>query len=800
MAEQGTFIGNLLARRVPQILGLYVGAAWLTVEMGEWVTDQLGLPGGWVLYVFLVLVVMLPSVVLLAWNHGQPGRDRWTRGEKIGLPLNGLLAAVVVTALIVGEGPVPTSPTVYAGSAVVERTLVDETGQEQTFAVAREGFHRRIATFFWSQEDAAGDGADASWESYAIAWLLNIDLGRNPLLSVLTPYSGDWIDELRSAGFEDAVGEPLSLALSLAREADVEQIIRGRFDRSDGEFRLQAEVVDVETGRIVVEHEARGESLVAAVSSLTDAVSRELFDGIERDAASFVDIRLQEASSASVEALEVMVRSFNAYHFDRDTELALESVRRAIEIDPEFALAYARLYSLLRANGQFDAAAAAIDRALALDYKLDSELVFGLKANRYAVLGDYDKAIRVLEMWTEVHPDSLQAQVTLANNLITIGRLDDAATAIQAAREIDPDDPSLDRLRFNLEKLRGNYDEAAQRLQSYIESEPQDSAARLELGSLYLLQGMFDRARRVLEDAQMVASDPFAAELQLMLLDARSGRLPEVLSDTAAALERLDRPNERSQVLMVRYRALSSAGRFNDLLDLLASNQETLTEAMPSMNVWMLVAQIRSEAYQALGRPDDAMAALEAAESRVGDPMARYMAFHRLEVLAEFSGDPDEMARQLERFRFFKTNFSYSGMQAYLRFAEALMAASQDRTGEAVERMRAAAQALRGSGVALDFYALDGFDFALARMLAEDGSNAEARSVIDDLLERHPAFGEARLLLARLHEADGRIDEARAQLDRLLQQWEGADPDYLAYQEALALRAGLDSEVAATTP
>jgi tetratricopeptide (TPR) repeat protein len=771
-----------------------VGAAWLIVEMGEWVTDQMGLPAGWLVYVFIVMAIMLPSVILLAWNHGQPGRDRWTRGEKIGLPANALIAAGVVAALTVGSDDPGAPETVYAGSAVVERTLIDETGEEQTFAVAREGFHKRLGVFFFPREGAGSGSDEPAWESYAIAWLLNVDLDRDPLLTAITPYSGDFIDELRSAGFERAVGEPLSLDLSLAREENLDQLVRGRYEKSDDAYRITAEIVDVNNGRVAAELEASGATLVEAVSDLSDAVSGELFAGVERDASAYVDVRLEEASSTSAEAIEAMIRSYNTHDLDRDTPGAVEWVRRAIELDPEFALAYARLHSLLRAQGDLAGSAQAIDQALALEYKLATDLVFGLKANRYAVTGDYDKAVRVIEMWTEVHPESFQAHFTLATNLVTVGRIDDAARALEHARAIDPEHTGLDRLQFSIEKLRGNFDEAEQRLQAYIEREPQDVAARLELGNLHLLQGEFDRAQRVFEDAQMVAKDPFEAELNLMLVDARSGRLDVVLADTAAALDRLDTPMALAQVMMMRYRALVTAGRFQEVLDLLDRHIDTLAAAMSPVNSLLVAAQVRSEAHRALGQRDEAMAALDSIEERLGEPMARYVAINRLEVLADFPDNAEEMQRQLERFRFFETNFSFSGTLAYLRYGEALVAERQGATSEAVEHMRAAIESMRASSVALDMYALDGFDFVLARMLMADGASAEARTVIEALLERHPAYGEARLLLARLDAAAGRVPAARSQLQMLMRQWADADPDYTALQEARALRDSLPAD------
>ena len=42
------------------------------------------------------MIVMLPAVALLAYNHGAPGRDRWTKTERVFVPLNVLVAAAMI--------------------------------------------------------------------------------------------------------------------------------------------------------------------------------------------------------------------------------------------------------------------------------------------------------------------------------------------------------------------------------------------------------------------------------------------------------------------------------------------------------------------------------------------------------------------------------------------------------------------------------------------------------------------------------------------------------------------------------
>ncbi|MEM7505004.1 MAG: hypothetical protein AAF417_23480, partial [Pseudomonadota bacterium] len=92
MASSPSFLANLIQRRVPHIVGMYVAAAWLIIELGDWVTSRFSLPPDLTSYVFIAMVAMLPAVILVAYNHGTPGKDEWTRGERVFVPLNALAA------------------------------------------------------------------------------------------------------------------------------------------------------------------------------------------------------------------------------------------------------------------------------------------------------------------------------------------------------------------------------------------------------------------------------------------------------------------------------------------------------------------------------------------------------------------------------------------------------------------------------------------------------------------------------------------------------------------------------------
>ncbi|MCK4312088.1 MAG: adenylate/guanylate cyclase domain-containing protein [Candidatus Cloacimonetes bacterium] len=82
-AERISFLQNLWQRRVPQILVLYLVACWVIVEIvSSLLVDRYLLSTHLIDFSIVTLLSLIPSILLLAYFHGKPGRDEWTKGEK----------------------------------------------------------------------------------------------------------------------------------------------------------------------------------------------------------------------------------------------------------------------------------------------------------------------------------------------------------------------------------------------------------------------------------------------------------------------------------------------------------------------------------------------------------------------------------------------------------------------------------------------------------------------------------------------------------------------------------------------
>ena len=97
--EPISFMEDLLKRRVPQFIGVYVVASWTILQIVDWIVNR------YILSPYLtdlslgIIIAFIPTVLIMAYFHGKPGKDKWTRVEKIGIPIN-LATGITILAII----------------------------------------------------------------------------------------------------------------------------------------------------------------------------------------------------------------------------------------------------------------------------------------------------------------------------------------------------------------------------------------------------------------------------------------------------------------------------------------------------------------------------------------------------------------------------------------------------------------------------------------------------------------------------------------------------------------------------
>ena len=85
---KNNFIKEIWARRVPHILGTYAISASAAILFLDWAVIRYSLNNILTDILFIIIITILPSICMIAYYHGKPGKDEWQKIEIVGIPTN----------------------------------------------------------------------------------------------------------------------------------------------------------------------------------------------------------------------------------------------------------------------------------------------------------------------------------------------------------------------------------------------------------------------------------------------------------------------------------------------------------------------------------------------------------------------------------------------------------------------------------------------------------------------------------------------------------------------------------------
>jgi DNA-binding winged helix-turn-helix (wHTH) protein/Tfp pilus assembly protein PilF len=267
--------------------------------------------------------------------------------------------------------------------------------------------------------------------------------------------------------------------LEAGRTLQVDAIVEGRLQKSSGMIRATARLLRV----------ANGESLWAGkfdecqenLLKLQDTLSQRIVGSIHPALAPLPRPAHAGRQTQSEEAYEAFLRGrhYSAKYQARDAERALHHLLRAVEIDPDYALAWCGLaIHYMVAADQFLAADAAVRRAkqavrrtLQLDPTLpEAHAVLG--AIRFWNEFDRVRAERHFETALALGPAAFGCEHFYGWYLTAMGRFAEAERALQRAVKADPLSLPLNS-DLGLPAFYGrDFSRAVQRFESAIEMDP----------------------------------------------------------------------------------------------------------------------------------------------------------------------------------------------------------------------------------------------------------------------------------------------------------------------------------------
>ncbi len=291
-------------------------------------------------------------------------------------------------------------------------------------------------------------------------------------------------------------------AQKIGNELHVRVVLTGRVILQGDDLNIQAELIDIKKqSQLWGEQYSRKKSdLLTVQDELSRAIAGQLhLTGDEGRA-------LTKHSTENTDAYQLYLKG--RYYWDKRTvagfNKALQYFQQALDIDPDYALAYtgvADCYDLLGLgiyNGMspresYPKAKAAIEKAFQLDNNLAEAYTTRAHINQSfewewaRAESDYRRAI-------ELNPKYATAHVFYASYLNAMGRLDEAIEQYQLAQQLEPLSLAINTWYGMSFYFHRQYDLAIDQYRKTIDIDPNFGNAHLMLGWTYAAKGMFQEA------------------------------------------------------------------------------------------------------------------------------------------------------------------------------------------------------------------------------------------------------------------------------------------------------------------
>ena len=295
---------------------------------------------------------------------------------------------------------------------------------------------------------------------------LAVQLEQSPFLSLIS-------DE-RIQKALGLMGQPADAPLTpqLAREicerTASAAVLEGSIASLGSQYVLGLRAKNCRTGDVLDEEQvqaARKEDVLNALSQIASKFRTRVGESLAT--VKRHDTPLAEATTPSLEALKAYSAAEKASLSTGAAAAALPLFKRAIEIDPKFAIAHAYLGLLYGTIGEFALSAESTSKAYQLrDRASDREKFFITASYDVQVTGNLEKAQQTCEVWAQTYPREMNPHGFLAAMIYpTFGKYEKAVEEARKQIELDPDFPiGYYQLAFNYTYL-GRLGEAENALQ-----------------------------------------------------------------------------------------------------------------------------------------------------------------------------------------------------------------------------------------------------------------------------------------------------------------------------------------------
>ncbi len=261
----------------------------------------------------------------------------------------------------------------------------------------------------------------------------------------------------------------------------------------------------------------------ARLFAMVDELSRGVRSHLERATIATADDRdLDTVTTTSVEAYRYYVEGRNLRMQSKLHE-AVPLLEKAVELDPRFAMAWARLAVVQRALGRVAEAQRCFERAIAHVDRLPERERYYVEGQFYSdQRATYGQAIAALQRAIEIDPNHQSARYTLASLYTFLDRIEEAREHLEVLHEQRSSIASTSVFLAYVHAVQGAETPALEMLREVRDRDPESWWNYTILGWYQALFLRFDEAKAAFDQAE--ALRPGASHLNKARWDAAALR------------------------------------------------------------------------------------------------------------------------------------------------------------------------------------------------------------------------------------------------------------------------------------
>ncbi len=441
----------------------------------------------------------------------------------------------------------------------------------------------------------------------------------------------------------------------------------------------------------------------------------------------------QKITTKSNEALELYKKAEEKID-NMLTVDALPDLERAVQLDPEFALAWSRLSGIYQALGDVIKAKEALKKAKVLAPKVSKYEQDRITVREAAIANDNEKVFELVKQMAKEYPGDRRAHYILGSQFYFRNQREEALASFNKALEIDANyAPVFNMLGYTYASL-GRYEEAKDALKKYAELLPDHPNPRDSYGELLLLTGNYDEATKAFLMADSLKPGVYFVLRHLGQSCLQQGKYVEAMNYYKKALEAAVSDAEK--------------GDAHFEMGVLALEMEDY-----------MMAQREAEMCQKLDpeRPCPHCTKMEIYLKKGMLKQAKAEVELLTEKIAKYSAD-------------LENDLFYLQIKARLVHAE----------GDFKKAIELYSKGLARAGT----FEKTGFLYALAEVCMDDRNFEMAIEELENALKINPNSSKIRLLLGKIYEKKGDSAGARSEFEKVIKILSGADKGAKEIKEA----------------